>query len=400
MAGGSDMGSSAPTKICKRCKRKAPSGLTCVLCGRFLHPSCVDLLKSARITSAGELHCCEGDEVSGQEDVPQKSPALNSVSEDTCELPRMTEVLYLQEIIKQKDAVIATQREAILALKGQVDLLKIGVSSKSVEKNVNKRTTQPSSGLAIAAAAAVHRVESVAGSSGAGACVTTENNVVNGASQPEVSAKIASASELTAAVVSLPKPLGPASGNSDAASTSELIQPRQVSNAIHQAKAVVTVNEVLNLGKRRNRDRDVSECEVVNNNIGQNRAGAGEFGDDGFVKVVHKRRKGAGYIRNKPIVGTQCPTGAAVKAADELCFIHLYGLHVDTTTEDLRNYLLPLYPEVVIEALNSAHPELYSSFKISVYKRNREGIMKPEFWPAGVKINRFFLRRQRKGLVT
>lgn len=44
--------------------------------------------------------------------------------------------------------------------------------------------------------------------------------------------------------------------------------------------------------------------------------------------------------------------------------------------------------------LNSKHPELYSSFKLTVLEADTEKIRAADLWAQGIRLDRFFLRRE------
>lgn len=125
-------------------------------------------------------------------------------------------------------------------------------------------------------------------------------------------------------------------------------------------------------------------------------------GDEGKPDVSGDVRKRPGHHRNRPIVGTKevvlgsDGNAGTVRAAMEYSPIHVYKLHVKTTTQDLVDYLKPNFPEVKVEMLKSAHPDWYSSFKITVLKHNEAKAMDPDLWPVGVRLSRFFIFRRRE----
>lgn len=107
-------------------------------------------------------------------------------------------------------------------------------------------------------------------------------------------------------------------------------------------------------------------------------------------KTVGSRR------RKKTIVGEK-PNDSACKlrAVEALSHWHVYRLHPDTRTEDVTNYLRNDFPEVLVESLKSANPEVYSSFKVTVPQRDGPRILDVALWPSGTRVNRFFLPKNR-----
>ena len=60
---------------------------------------------------------------------------------------------------------------------------------------------------------------------------------------------------------------------------------------------------------------------------------------------------------------------------------------------DMNNYVKSYFPEAVCEAVNSKHPETYSSFKVTIDFNNLDGAMIADILPYGAFVNRFFQKR-------
>uniref|UniRef100_A0A1Y1LPE0 Uncharacterized protein n=2 Tax=Photinus pyralis TaxID=7054 RepID=A0A1Y1LPE0_PHOPY len=70
---------------------------------------------------------------------------------------------------------------------------------------------------------------------------------------------------------------------------------------------------------------------------------------------------------------------------------HVCRLHPNTEADFLKEYLIKNnIVNAEVTKLNSKFPDVYSSFKISVGENLKESILKPDLWPSGVLINRFF----------
>lgn len=107
--------------------------------------------------------------------------------------------------------------------------------------------------------------------------------------------------------------------------------------------------------------------------------------------TVVKRRAKTAY---KPIVGSSsAANNHGLKAAPKWSFLHVFKLDPATTIENVSTFLKKEFPEVKCEQLTSKFPELYSSFKISVYDSHLESAIDASRWPNGCCINRFFHRR-------
>ena len=100
--------------------------------------------------------------------------------------------------------------------------------------------------------------------------------------------------------------------------------------------------------------------------------------------------------RTAPIKGSRkLNDDTVIRPSQKLAFIHVYKLHPDTTETELEKFLLPDFPEVQCEKLNSLYAKYYSSFKVTVNDTNREAVMDPTFWPEGTSINKFFHSRKK-----
>lgn len=100
--------------------------------------------------------------------------------------------------------------------------------------------------------------------------------------------------------------------------------------------------------------------------------------------------------RLKPIIGTQKGGGLHVVPKKPVSHLHVTRLGPETTIADLQDFFNKNSYEVSIEKLNSRKPELYSSFKIALPSDHLDEVMNPTFWPVGVAVNRFFMKRRQE----
>lgn len=107
--------------------------------------------------------------------------------------------------------------------------------------------------------------------------------------------------------------------------------------------------------------------------------GGGEF------QVVRRRRPRTVVIGNK--------TDETLTVAEKQAYLHLWRLSPETKEDDVVNYCQRMIPNLKIncERLNARGD--YSSFKLTTGETVLNDMMKPEFWPAGTAIDRFFNRR-------
>lgn len=97
-------------------------------------------------------------------------------------------------------------------------------------------------------------------------------------------------------------------------------------------------------------------------------------------------------------VGNASQSETKVKGVPKLIDLHVYRIHPDTTAEDLADMLRPHFEEVVIEAMESKNPDVYSSFKVTIFQDNFEKAMDATSWPKNSCIRRFLNIRKRNDL--
>ncbi|XP_044747921.1 uncharacterized protein LOC123309099 [Coccinella septempunctata] len=96
---------------------------------------------------------------------------------------------------------------------------------------------------------------------------------------------------------------------------------------------------------------------------------------------------------NRPLVGTLKSNILHVAPKKQLSYLHVSRLSPETTVLELQNFLKEHIQNVSCEKLNSKQPELYSSFKVSLPTEYFNTVMNPEFWPEGIAVNKFFIKR-------
>lgn len=78
----------------------------------------------------------------------------------------------------------------------------------------------------------------------------------------------------------------------------------------------------------------------------------------------------------------------------QLSHLHISRLSPKTTEADLERFFKQHIQDISCEKLNSKQPDVYSSFKVTVPADFLEKALSPEFWPEGVAINKFFMKRR------
>lgn len=121
---------------------------------------------------------------------------------------------------------------------------------------------------------------------------------------------------------------------------------------------------------------------------GKTRAQSDTGGDR--LGVLQKSRG----VRRPPNFKVGTGSSTKLKQADRHAFLHVYNLHPSTEEKDIIENLSLICDKVVCEKLNAKHPDLYSSFKLTVPFERLEEVSDPDNWPCNVRISRFFLGRK------
>ncbi|XP_072401867.1 uncharacterized protein [Diabrotica undecimpunctata] len=88
--------------------------------------------------------------------------------------------------------------------------------------------------------------------------------------------------------------------------------------------------------------------------------------------------------------------GKEIKGVHKLIDLHVYRVDPDMTAENMRELMKTTFPEVKVESLKSKHPDIYSSFKVTIFNNNFKEAMSPKIWPCGAHVQRFFHVTPRK----
>ncbi|KAK9876195.1 hypothetical protein WA026_011316 [Henosepilachna vigintioctopunctata] len=97
--------------------------------------------------------------------------------------------------------------------------------------------------------------------------------------------------------------------------------------------------------------------------------------------------------RLKPIVGSS--QSNVLKSAPKvpLTQIHVSRLHPDTDASDVRSFLSQITSDMECDKLSSRRADVYSPFKITLPKEFYDEVMDSAFWPGGITVNKFFMKR-------
>nr|CAH7749298.1 unnamed protein product [Callosobruchus chinensis] len=114
------------TKVCKRCKCTAQSGLKCIKCDTVIHMGCVKYLKNVTVLDNEQIICCN-DKTSEKTDPDGDSEFFDALAQQAVDFK--VDIRIFNYIIKQKDQLI---RE----LYDKIEILKI--NNKLLEDNASK----------------------------------------------------------------------------------------------------------------------------------------------------------------------------------------------------------------------------------------------------------------------
>lgn len=113
----------------------------------------------------------------------------------------------------------------------------------------------------------------------------------------------------------------------------------------------------------------------------------------GVTKTSNTPRPKNDTPNKKCVIGINSDSGA-LKSSPAKAYLYIRRLAKTTTADDLKTYLMNDFPEVICELLENKHEENHARFKVTINFENLEKINKPEYWPSGVLISRFFHPRK------
>lgn len=102
---------------------------------------------------------------------------------------------------------------------------------------------------------------------------------------------------------------------------------------------------------------------------------------------VRRRNNNTKYRNKMKIVGNNKED--TVKGVPKSVELHVYRVEKDATVESFTKLVRKNFPEATCEILNSKHPDLYKSFKVTILEENFRKSMNPDLWPHGSCISRF-----------
>lgn len=367
-----DQGSS--DKCCRSCLKTTKSEIKCIICKAAFHGSCAVRITGIKVVGYNELLCPE---CVGRHD--QRDDEASVANEKRCceQTLRTNETLNMvvlklmadrdhfsdeiQEIKEALRELLLTSKQVSISRQehpkknektsiSSIDQLDPSTSKMSIDERIGTAASIASTKqLTLDETAAARRQP--AGRRHAGD--QTRNQNQNRIRPRDENGGV---SISTAARHDAPH------GSKSSISGSNLVDPKLVYSAIHEETTKMKAREIINLG-------------------------------DGEWRVVNGRRKrgvaGSGFI------GTSKQPNIKLKSVPTIVSVYVTRLSPETKVEEVEAQLALQFPEAKAEEMPSKHPEIYKSFKVTVNKSNQSAIMSPEIWPAGIRVDKFFLRKSR-----
>lgn len=129
------------SNVCKRCNNSVTTGHKCRKCGIVSHKSCLKTIK-AIFYDDSTVDCCSTNLAS----VKSSNAANIEATDITVDAEKSVEqikILYLEEIVRQKDLVIKNQAMLVESLQAQITLLNRNIQIQT-ENTVNTPSTSDS----------------------------------------------------------------------------------------------------------------------------------------------------------------------------------------------------------------------------------------------------------------
>lgn len=143
---------------CVKCRKTPVDGLKCLKCGSFSHNSCLKYMKNIKYLKDGTVICCQDNQQVVKETETTSSTFNTQETHDESCITNKVTIKYLEEIIKQKEAIINYQDKTIKSLETQIDLMRkiepqhftasevfpsISIPSIDDQKNLIKKKNTP-----------------------------------------------------------------------------------------------------------------------------------------------------------------------------------------------------------------------------------------------------------------
>lgn len=335
--------------MCKRCgKNIAKNYLTCEKCKSMFHQSCARISKDVKVISDSLINCCGVENCVSNNDA--FFDAMESVSVDN-----KVDVSIFTYIVKQKDALIYELQDKIKVLNDQIELL-------------NKFNKYKSEHFAVSKPSVVEKTRSDKIAKNTNKNLSADTQVDKDSSKMQ---KVLL--DHKEQKVKVNEPYLQINKNA-----------KQISAELLNIQSELKCNEIINLTN--DIQTNTSSCS-----------------NDEFHKNVENQWSVATYNkptnrRRKMIVGSN--KDSSIKGIRKFVHLHVCRIDLGTTASDLQELLKNSFSEVLCESIKPKYPNLYSSFKVSIFEENFRNAMNPKIWPDGACISRFFQKRTTMPLVT
>lgn len=359
-------------KICKKCKKVAQSGPSCLACRSNFHAGCVKQLKHVEIIDEKSVNCCLIDglqknkvrsDINSEEKGKESSSDVIAIDNND---PSKLEIIYLKEILKQKDIIIDNLMDYIQTLKNHLIPTKNYSVTSSDESSNQKHSFKP-----LKKQKTGNEIELGKNQNGILKQRCTKNtNATNAITNENIDSidntvilKCEKSQSSPSSENNNDKTTRPQTTENKASKVRNIIN-RDISLAVLEEKTINKMAEYINLSDTNNApDREWKQ-----------------------VKAAKSKRR--------PIVGSNSNT-EIVKGVPKLIALHVSRLDVNTTTEMLKSLVQNNFKEVSVEEIPSRHPTFYKSFKVCIFEKNFKQALDPTLWPFGACISRFFEYRKK-----
>lgn len=328
--------------ICKICKNNvAKNFLECEKCKSIFHQSCARLSKGVKVISDTLINCC------GVESCDANSEAffdaMKSLSVDS-----KMDVTIFTYIIKQKDMLIHELQDKIKILNEHVEMLKKFNTFQTCEKEQNvmkpnveaKNFSYKNFDRQLSVNKPVDKVGS-----------QKQLNVLSDAKEQKVK------------------------GNEPSVQINK--NRKQLSAELLNVESKLKCNQLINL--THDTQIDLPSCSNDKPpDITEN-----EWKEVNYSKPPSRKRR--------MIVGSN--KHSSIKGVRKLAYLHVSRVDQATSAVDLEELLRKSFSEVNCESVKPRYPNLYSSFKVTIFEENFRKAMDPTIWPDGACISKFFLKR-------
>lgn len=332
MAGGAQLPSGSGA-VCRYCSKGVASGLKCVKCGGFFHPSCSKRVKNMKIVNDELVMCCEEGNrgESSENSVEEVNMSEGAVLERLERLER--ENTLLGDLLAGKDAVINSLREEIYLLKENIILYR---ENKFLKNNKDNSEIQ-------LADVEVKKSQTKKPDS---------SEMVKGTAQHRFTVN----------------------------ETKEVIN--SVNKQMLKSKQVKKMEDVIALGNLTTPALDEGGFQLVQHRSGRRR----------FSSVVNSKSP---YNKNHSTVtvGTkEVHEKDEFKARPSKMWLYIGRVNEGVDEEKVERYIRGKCAnanadDLVVEQLNTRGRS--PSFRVGIDRKYYEALREAEFWPAGIMVRRY-----------